>query len=126
MLVLADTNILLRRIHRAHPDHRLTRDAITYINERGDVFCVMAQNLVECWAACTSPFDNNGLSLFIDQATKVLSRIESSVERLSDADAVYAEWRNLVATYRLSGEHSHVARLVAAMKIHGLTPILVT
>lgn len=125
MQVLADTNILLRRIHRSHPQHRLTRTAITRITERGDVLCVMTQNLIECWAVCTRPVENNGLGLLPAVANRVLTRIESAAVRLSDdQDAVYPEWRRLVTHHGVSGKKSHDARLVAAMKVHGVTHVL--
>lgn len=124
MLVLADTNILLRRIHRTHPQHRLTRDAITRIAARGDIVCVTPQNLIECWAVCTRPVENNGLGLLPAQANRVLSRIESAALRLAEDDSVYAEWRQLVTSYGVSGKKSHDARLVASMRVHRVTHVL--
>ncbi len=124
MRVLADTNILLRRIHSAHPQHRLTRDVITQIVDRGDLLCVTVQNLIECWAVCTRPVENNGLGLLPSHADRILSRIESAAFRLGEDDAIYTEWRKLVFTQGVSGKKSHDARLVASMKVHGLTHIL--
>ena len=125
MLVLADTNILLRRIHRSHPQHRETRRAIRRLRARGDAFCVTAQNLIEFWAVCTRPIINNGLGLLPAQANRILSKIEGSTVRFSDdADAVYLEWRALVARHGVSGKKSHDARLVAAMNVHGVSHIL--
>jgi predicted nucleic acid-binding protein len=34
------------------------------------------------------------------------------------------EWRRLVGAYAVSGKNAHDARLVAAMKVHGITHIL--
>lgn len=124
MQVLADTNILLRRIHRSHPQHQKTRDAITRIVARGDVLCVTSQNLIECWTVCTRPTESNGLGLAPALAARVLSRIESAAVRLADNDEVYAAWRKLVASHGVSGKKSHDARLVAAMKVHGVKQIL--
>lgn len=125
MQVLADTNILLRRVHRSHPQHQQTREAITRILARGDVLCVTTQNLIECWAVCTRPIENNGLGLHPSQAIRVLSRIESAAVLLhDDTQATYTEWRNLVTVHDVSGKKSHDARLVAAMKVHGVSHIL--
>lgn len=45
--------------------------------------------------------------------------------RLNDEkDGVYLEWKRLVALYNVSGKNVHDARLVAAMKVHGLTHVL--
>jgi predicted nucleic acid-binding protein len=54
----------------------------------------------------------------------VLARIEPSVFRLPDSDAVYAEWRRLVAAHGVCGKTTHDARLVAAMVVHGVKHIL--
>ena len=124
MQILADTNILLRRIHRSHPQHRITKAAITHIHERGDVLCVTSQNLIECWAVCTRPVKSNGLGLRPAVADRVLTRIESAAVRLIDDDTVYAEWRRLVTRHGVSGKKSHDARLVAAMKVHSVTHVL--
>lgn len=125
MRVLVDTNILLRRIQRHHPQHRETQDAITLINERGDVLCVTSQNLIECWAVCTRPPENNGLGLVPAQADRVLTRIERTAVRLADdADAVYPAWRELVNRHGVSGKKGHDARLVAAMKVHRVSHVL--
>ncbi len=125
MQILVDTNILLRRIHRSHPQHRQTSEAIAEIVQRGDVLCVTAQNLIEFWAVCTRPVEVNGLGLLPAQASRILSRIESSALRLADdTDAVYGEWKTLVASNGVSGKKSHDARLVAAMNVNKVTHVL--
>ena len=68
--------------------------------------------------------ENNGLGLPPAHAVRVLSRIESAAVRLADDDAIYAEWRKLVTSNAVSGKKSHDARLVAAMKVHGVTHVL--
>jgi predicted nucleic acid-binding protein len=87
----------------------------------GDRLCV---NLIELWAVCTRPVENNGLGLISGQTERVLARIEPSVFRLPDSDAVYVEWRRLVAAYGVCGKKTHDARLVAAMLVHGVKHIL--
>lgn len=88
------------------------------------MLCVTSQNLIECWAVCTRPGENNGLGLPPALAVRVLSRIESVAVRLAEDDAVYTEWRKLVTSHGVSGKKSHDARLVAAMKVHGVTHVL--
>lgn len=97
---------------------------MTRIVARGDVLCVTSQNLIECWAVCTRPVENNGLGLPPALAFRVLSRIETAAVRLAEDDSAYTEWRNLVTTHAVSGKKSHDARLVAAMKVHGVTHVL--
>jgi predicted nucleic acid-binding protein len=65
--ILADTNILLRRIHRGSPQHRQTRDAINRLSKNGYRFCVASQNLIELWAVCTK-----GTSHFLQPCSGVL------------------------------------------------------
>lgn len=122
--VLADTNVILRRLHRAHPQHRQAREAITNFTRAGDRICVTSQNLMELWAVCTRPVDSNGFGLTTSQADPVVSRVENSVFRLPDSDGVYAEWRRLAVAHSVSGKKTHDARLVAAMTAHGISHIL--
>ncbi len=43
---------------------------------------------------------------------------------LPDLPAIYPEWKRLVDSCQVSGKNAHDARLVAAMRIHGLTHLL--
>ncbi|HYL75357.1 MAG TPA: hypothetical protein VEU96_14190 [Bryobacteraceae bacterium] len=124
MDVLADTNIILRRLHRADPQHHQARDAIARFSTEGNRVCATSQNLIELWAVSTRPVENNGLGLSTTQADRVVARIESFVFRLPDSDAVYPEWRRLVVEYGVSGKKAHDARLVAAMTVNGIKHIL--
>ena len=83
-----------------------------------------SQNLIELWAVCTRPVENNGFGLTPGQADRVLGRVEHSVYRLPDSDDVYAEWRRLVVAHGVSGKKTHDARLVATMSVHSVTHIL--
>ena len=121
---LADTNILIRRIHRADPKHRQTRAAVKRLRERGDRICVTSQNLIELWAVCTRPVENNGLGLQPEHADRMVARLESALVRLPDTDAAYTEWRRLVVAHSVSGKKTHDARLVATMNVHGVKNIL--
>lgn len=124
MDVLADTNIILRRLHRAHPQYRQARDAIKRFSTGDNRVCVTSQNLIELWAVCTRPSENNGLGLSPSQADRIVARVENSVFRLPDSDNVYTEWRRLVVAHGVSGKKTHDARLVAAMMSHGVAHIL--
>jgi predicted nucleic acid-binding protein len=122
--VLIDTNVILRRLSRAHPQHRQARDAITKLSEQGDRICVTSQILIELWAASTRPVENNGLGLAPNQAERIVARVEGSVFRLHDSDDTYQEWRRLVVTHGVCGKQVHDARLVAAMIVHKIGQIL--
>lgn len=43
---------------------------------------------------------------------------------LPDSLAVHEEWRKLLVTHSISGVQVHDARLVAAMRVHGVKRIL--
>jgi predicted nucleic acid-binding protein len=43
---------------------------------------------------------------------------------LADAPSIYPEWKRLVLAFGVSGVQVHDARLVAAMKVNGITHIL--
>ena len=124
MDILADTNILLRRIDRRALHHRQTREAIRRLRSDGHRLYVTSQNLVEFWSVCTRPIQSNGLGLAPGLTERILARIEQAVIRLPDSDRVFSEWRKLVAMYAVSGRSTHDARLVAAMKVHGLSTVL--
>ena len=124
MDILADTNILLRRIDRGSPQHREARDAVSRLSKNGYRFCVASQNIIELWAVCTRPVDNNGLGLSPMHVERILDRIQRSVTHLPDSDAVYAEWHRLVSSHEVLGKKTHEARLVAAMNVNRVSHIL--
>ena len=68
MDVLVDTNVILRRLQRSLPQHRKAREAIAKFSKDGHRICVTSQNLVELWAVCTRPIENNGFGLTPAQA----------------------------------------------------------
>lgn len=125
MAYLFDSNILLRLIHRHHPDHALVRGAVRTLHERGEQSYYTAQNLAEFWNVSTRPTTaRGGLGLSIadtDQAARVLERI---ITLLPDNPAVYGEWRRLLVAHNVQGVQVHDARLVAAMNVNGVTQIL--
>jgi predicted nucleic acid-binding protein len=43
---------------------------------------------------------------------------------LPDTAAIYSVWESLVIQHQVFGKTAHDARLVAAMKVHGVTGIL--
>lgn len=124
MDVVADTNILIRSVHRKAPTHHEALHALRVLRERGDQVWVLAQNLYEFWSVATRPIENNGLGLTPTQAEKITSRIEELCGVLRDSPGIYDVWRQLVVNHAVSGKKAHDARLVAAMRVHGVTHIL--
>lgn len=59
-----------------------------------------------------------------EQAREELVRLEAFFGLLSESLEVYAEWKRLVIAHSVTGVKVHDARLVAAMKVYGLSRIL--
>lgn len=124
MHVLADTNILVRCIHRKDPFHKAAVGAIRSLRNSGTTVCIVPQNIYELWAVATRPSHSNGLALTPQQADRIISRLEQIFILIRDTPAVYDEWRRLVAAHSTSGKAAHDARLVAAMSVHGINHLL--
>ena len=60
----------------------------------------------------------------VEQAAAELTRLKSLFNFLAETPAIYPVWEALVVQHRVSGKPAHDARLVAAMRVHGLTSIL--
>jgi len=121
---LADTNILLRWPRPSDPLHPLTVAAVEALLDQGDQVYVTAQNLVEFWSVATRPANVNGLGMTPAEAAAEVARIEQFFLFAPDLPAIYAEWRHIVSTVGVSGSQVHDARLVAVMRVYGLTHIL--
>ncbi len=125
MVVLLDTNILLRLVDRNDPLHATVRGAVRAVKVRGDALVMTAQNVAEFWNVCTRPSTARGrLGLSIAEVDHRLRLLERIVRILPDSAAAYAIWRILVVSLGVGGVQVHDARLVALMQTHGATHIL--
>jgi predicted nucleic acid-binding protein len=124
MSYLADTNILLRLLHRGDPDHSIVRSSLRMLEQRREQVCYTAQNLVEFWRVCTRPASANGFGLSVTETDRRARIIERLFTLLPDRPEIHAEWRKLVVAYSVSGVQVHDARLVAAMHAYELQNLL--
>jgi predicted nucleic acid-binding protein len=124
MNVLLDTNILGRMAEPGTSQHQAAVDAVAALLTRGDTPCLVPQTLYEFWVIATRPKAANGLGLTPSEALAEVTRVEGLYPLLGDTPAIYAEWKNVVSTFGVSGKNAHDARLVAAMTVHGLTHLL--
>ena len=124
MRILLDTNMLIRGAQPADPNYQAAVDAVASLRTRGDDLCLVPQNFYEFWVVSTRPVAQNGRGKSPDEVTADLAYFESRFTVHSDDSDVFAEWKTLVTTYKVSGKPSHDARLVAAMLVHGITHIL--
>jgi predicted nucleic acid-binding protein len=121
---LVDTNILLRVARRSDPQHELVDSALAKLALAGTALHYTQQNIAELWNAMTRPTNRNGFGLSVGEAEREVRVIEMGMGLLSDSETVYQEWRRIIVQYAVSGVQVHDARLVAAMRVHGVGHIL--
>lgn len=125
MAILVDTNILLRSIDIHHPHYPLVERALSILRAQNETLNVTVQNFVEFWAVATRPVANeNGLGMTTSAAMKELTILIAFFPLLPELGSIFDEWQRLVTKYQVSGKNTHDARLVAAMKAHGIGKIL--
>jgi predicted nucleic acid-binding protein len=121
---LVDSNVLLRRIQPASPHYPAARRALRHLYENGNTLYVTSQNLLEFWSVATRSAARGGLALTTAQAARHLRRIRQVFRFLPDIPDVYLEWETLAVTVGVRDSHVYDARLVAVMRVYGLTHIL--
>ena len=121
---LFDTNIWLRLVQPASPQHTLAVEALAVLLVRGDTVALTAQNLIEFWSVASRPVAANGLGWSIAVVDQEVERLLAQAALLEDTPAIFPHWRTLVTTYGISGRRVHDARLVAVMLAHGITHLL--
>lgn len=125
MSVLLDTNILGRLAQPTHRHHVLTQQALVALRQRDPKRCIVPQNLYEFWVVCTRPAGSaNGLGLTVEQTQTQIAMAKSLFMLLPDSPPILVAWERLVIDFSVKGKPSHDARLVAAMKVHGIGQIL--
>jgi predicted nucleic acid-binding protein len=125
MPYLFDTNIFLRLANKADPAHTLASDALGALRGRRETLCFTPQILAEFWSVCTRPPSaRGGFGLLPAEAERRARIIERYFRLLPDSAATYQEWRQFLVRYAVSGVKVHDARLVASMKVYGITHLL--
>ncbi len=123
-MILLDTNILLRYALAADPAFPAIDTSVAALHARGEVLCIVPQNLYEFWAVATRPVTANGLGMTVPECEAQVARAKRLFRLLPDLPALLAEWEALVGTYQCHGRVSFDARLAAAMRTHGLSRLL--
>jgi predicted nucleic acid-binding protein len=125
MAILVDTNILLRSVQTHHPHYSMVEYAFSVLRTNNETLNVTVQNLIEFWAVATRPVGSeNGLGMTIETVQQEVAALKDLFPLLPEAGSIFEEWERLVTTYRVSGKNTHDARLVAAMKLNGISKIL--
>ena len=124
MLILCDTNVLLRSAKPDHSHHTIALGALLLLRKRGDEPVIVPQCCYEYYAVATRPADGNGLGMEPPDASNDLTDILDLFRLLRDERAVFECWRDLVAEHEVRGKAVHDGRLVAAMVRHHVTHLL--
>ncbi|TAL50060.1 MAG: nuclease [Methylovulum sp.] len=98
-LILLDTNIVLRLLDRAAPEHSLCVGAIENLLRRGDTPCLAPQILIEFWVVATRPVDVNGFSWSEKQVADAIDHLRVLFPLLADTPALFETWLTLVIKY---------------------------
>jgi predicted nucleic acid-binding protein len=121
---LVDSNILLRWVKPDHSDYPAIVSATDAILRQEGTLCYTSQNVAKFWNTCTRPLERNGYGLSTLETDRKARFFEEKLSLLSDGPAVHEEWRKLLVTHNVLGVQVHDARLVAAMRVHGVKRIL--
>jgi predicted nucleic acid-binding protein len=124
MLILCDTNVLLRSAKPDNAHHLIALEALSELRRRGDEPAVVPQCCYEYFAVATRPAESNGLGMEPSDALSDLADILELFRLLRDERAVFESWRDLIAKHAVRGKAVHDARLVAAMLRHRVTHLL--
>ena len=100
------------------------RTAVAKLRMAGEAIHMTPQNAVEFWNVITRPAEVNGLGLTPAQADGELGKLEALFPLLPDKSSIHAEWRRLVVANGVIGVQAHDARLVACLRVHGVTHLL--
>jgi predicted nucleic acid-binding protein len=122
--ILLDTNVVARLAEPAHPQHASAQSAIRKMLLAKDELVVVPQIVYEFWVVATRPMSQNGLGLELPAARSEIAKIEAMFVLLDDTAGLYSEWLELVIRHDVKGKLAHDARLVAAMKVHGVTEMI--
>lgn len=121
---LIDSNVLIRWVQPNDPDYSTVESALNFFAREAAILCHTSQNLGGFWNACTRPAERNGYGLTPQEADRRARIFEAKLRFLADSLAVHQEWRRILVSSAVSGAQVHDARLVAAMRVHGVGQIL--
>jgi len=124
MKILLDTNVLLRLDDESHVQHAEALNAVERLNDASHECVLVPQVIYEYWVVATRPLEVNGLGLDVVRVDQLISDWTALFPILKDERGIFTAWRTLVTTHDVKGKIAHDARLVAAMKRHGVDHLL--
>lgn len=124
-LILVDTNVLARRFERASPLNLVASRAMKQLRAQNNELVIAPQTLYELWVVLTRPATaRGGFGKTPTEAARLLAACASAYRVLPDSPLILPTWLDLVKRYNVISVRAHDARLVAAMKVHGVSEIL--
>lgn len=125
MLILVDTNILLRLEITVDPKHAEVDSAISILRAAGHDFAMAAQGAAEFWNVCTRPVAaRGGFGRTIAETDSFVTHLEAGFWVQFESLLSYRIWRRLVVTHAVQGVQVHDARIAALMLANGISHIL--
>jgi predicted nucleic acid-binding protein len=122
--VLFDTSVLVRLANTADRQHAVAQQALTKLEQAGEIVCVAPQNLIEFRNVTTRPLAQNGLGLSLPTAEQQAAKFERDFVLLEEDKIVYGAWKQVVQAIGVIGKQVHDARLVAVCHVCGISHIL--
>jgi len=124
MIILLDTNVLLRITETESPDHTAAIRATRLLGEEHTLVTV-PQIAYEFWSVATRTVDSNGLGMTVEEASDSLQeKLDVFPMLRSDERGVFRHWWDLVNAYQVKGVKSHDTRIVASMIRHNIDRLL--
>lgn len=124
MKFLVDTNVLGRYAQAGHPQNGTAIAAIENLGQSGHELRLVPQVGYEFWVVATRPVSQNGLGFSAAEAEAAIRSFLTLFPLLRDERGVFEPWLTLVSKTPCLGKTAHDARLVSAMRRHGLSHLL--
>lgn len=122
--VALDTNVVLRLVHSAAPEHGACQQAVLDLAGQGRGIVVPAQVVIEFWVVATRPTNVNGLGWSPSTTREKVNALLTLVQVLPDPHEAFGMWLDMVATLGVSGKRAHDARIAATLRANGVRHLL--
>lgn len=123
-VVALDTNVVLRLVHSAAPEHTACQQAVLDLAGQGCRIVVPAQVVIEFWVVATRPTKVNGLGWSPTTTREKIDQLLALVQVLPDPHDVFRIWLDVVTTLGVSGKRAHDARISATLRANGVRHLL--
>jgi predicted nucleic acid-binding protein len=121
---LLDTNVVVRLMEPAAPEHTIVRNAVHRLLEAGDTLVLAPQVLTELWVIATRPVEVNGFGWSPAATSAVIARLRGQFPLVEEGPATFERWLALVEAAEIRGKRAHDAHLAAVMLSQGISQIL--